>query len=105
MLRVTGLQPANPDSVTLLLLAALACALEVLFSFPLRSDAFLCSRLSTVHPAALPLQEAIYPQSTVMATFCCDAENKQDVQVSFRVIFSYDYKGMGTIPSNPPPSP
>ena len=53
-----------------------------------------------MHHACTLLQEAIYPQSTVMVTFCCDAENKQDVQASFRVIYSFDYKGVGY---NPPP--
>jgi hypothetical protein len=45
--------------------------------------------LLTLHLAGLTyslnslpvLQMAIYPQSTVMVTFCCNAVNKDDVQV------------------------
>jgi hypothetical protein len=54
-----------------------------------------------------PLQMAIYPHSTVMVTFCCNGA-QTDVQVSFRVIYSYDYRGVGYSPpppSPPPPSP
>ncbi|KAL4420174.1 hypothetical protein ABPG77_008310 [Micractinium sp. CCAP 211/92] len=54
-----------------------------------------------------PAQMAIYPQSTVMVTFCCNAADTAQVQASFRVIFSYDYRGVGYSPppSPPPPSP
>lgn len=54
-----------------------------------------CSMLPVLAP--LP-QMIIYPQSTVMATFCCDAEAKEDVKVTFRVIYS----GVGVVD---PPSP
>ncbi|PRW44399.1 Nuclease C1 [Chlorella sorokiniana] len=55
-----------------------------------------------------PAQMVIYPQSTVMATFCCDAEDQAAVQASFRVIYSYDDRGPGiiTLPGpSPSPSP
>lgn len=54
----------------------------------------VCCTRNTV-PAPAGMQMAIYPQSTVMATFCCDAENKADVQASFRVIYSFDTPGVG----------
>ncbi|PSC75639.1 Mitochondrial nuclease [Micractinium conductrix] len=58
-----------------------------------------------------PAQMAIFPNSTVMVTFCCNAPDNAQVQASFRAIFSYDYRGVGynppppSPPSPPPPSP
>ena len=54
-------------------------------------------------PTRLPSQMQIFSQSPVTVSFCADAEKVEDVQVTFRVIFSYDYKGVGYNP--PPPSP
>ncbi|KAL4428151.1 hypothetical protein ABPG75_002240 [Micractinium tetrahymenae] len=50
-----------------------------------------------------PAQMAIFPNSTVMVTFCCNAADNSQVQASFRVIFSYDYRGAGYSPPPPPP--
>ncbi len=55
------------------------------------------------HPPASHSQMQIFSQSPVTVSFCADAESVEDVKVTFRVIFSYDYRGVGYNP--PPPSP
>lgn len=54
-------------------------------------------------PLTSYLQMQIFSQSPVTVSFCADAEKVDDVKVTFRVIFSYDYRGVGYNP--PPPSP